>query len=326
MSPVLSGDLFTPAHWKRLGELCIVPDAEPLASFEDPRADELLKGAEVLLTGWGCPRLDTEVLIRAPGLRAVVHAAGTVKNHVTEAVFERGIQVTSAAAANAVPVAEFTLAAILFANKRVFQLQRLYHETRGFRLWSREAPGLGNFDKRIGLVGLSQVGRCTARLLEPFDLELAAHDPTLSDDEIAELGLIPLGLDELLASSDVVSLHAPLLATTEGLLDARRLALLRDGATLVNTARGGLVDGDALEAELVSGRIFAVLDTTQPEVLPADSPLYDLPNLYLTPHIAGSLGSETGRMLTLALDEIERYAHAEPLAHEVRQEDWNRIA
>jgi phosphoglycerate dehydrogenase-like enzyme len=110
------------------------------------------------------------------------------------------------------------------------------------------------------------------------------------------------------------------------LLDARRLALLRDGAVLVNTARGVLVDGDALVAELASGRIDAVIDTTEPEILPADSPLYELPNVFLTPHVAGAMGAETQRMATLALDELECFANGEPLAHEVTRETWDRIA
>ena len=142
----------------------------------------------------------------------------------------------------------------------------------------------------------------------------------------AALGAEKVELDELLRRSDVVSLHAPSLPETQHLLDARRLALLRDGAILINTARGALVDGDALAAELVAGRIDAVIDTTDPEILPADSPLYELPNVFLTPHIAGAMGTETQRMADLALDEIERLAKGEPLAHEVRREDLARIA
>jgi phosphoglycerate dehydrogenase-like enzyme len=124
----------------------------------------------------------------------------------------------------------------------------------------------------------------------------------------------------------VVSLHAPSLPETRRLLDRRRLALLRDGAVLVNTARGALVDGEALATELVSGRIDAVIDTTDPELLPADSPLYELPNVFLTPHIAGAMGRETRRLAQLALDELERLARGEPLAHEVRLEDLPHIA
>lgn len=133
-------------------------------------------------------------------------------------------------------------------------------------------------------------------------------------------------LDELVRRADVVSLHAPSLPETRQLIDQRRLALMRDGAVLINTARGALVDTDALTEELVSGRLDAVIDTTDPEVLPADSPLYELDNVLLTPHVAGSMGAETERMGWLAVEEIERYARGEPLAHAITREDRGRIA
>jgi len=326
MSPVLCAGLVRPAQLERLRALATLPDPEPLGRFDEPRAAALLAQAEILLTGWGCPPLDAALLARAPGLRAVVHAAGTVKNHVTEACFERGLAVSSAAAANAVPVAEYTLAAILLANKRAFQLSRRYCELRAFRLWAAETPGLGNYRKRIGLVGASHIGRRVLALLAPFDFEVRMSDPTLSAAEARALGVECCTLDELLPWCDVVSLHTPLVPSTRGLLDARRLSLMRDGATLVNTARGGLVDTAALEAELVSGRIAAVIDTTEPEVLPADSPLYELPNVFLTPHIAGSMGDETERMVDCALDEIERLARGAPLEHGILREHWEQIA
>lgn len=326
MAPRLTEGLIAPAQLARLRELCDVPDPAPLARFDDPRAEALLARAEVLLTGWGCPPLDAPVLAAAPALRAVVHAAGTVKNHVTPACFERGIRVVSAAAANAVPVAEYTVAAILFAGKRLFRLQRRYREVRGFRMWGEEVPDPSNYRKVVGVVGASRIGRRVLELLRPFDLARLLHDPTLDPAAARELGAEPVALDELLRRADVVTLHAPALPATRHLLDARRLALLRDGAVLVNTARGSLVDGDALTRELASGRIDAVLDVTEPEVLPADSPLYDLPNVFLTPHVAGALGTEWARLVELALDEIGRLVRGEALQHEVRPEDWDRIA
>jgi phosphoglycerate dehydrogenase-like enzyme len=326
MVPYFTSELFTAEHFARLDAVADVPEREPLTVFGDERAAALLPRAEILLTGWGCPPLDGAALALAPRLQAVVHAAGTVKLHVTDACWERGLLISSAAAANAVPVAEYTLAAILFANKRVFRLQRRYRELRELRLWPLEAPGLGNYRKVVGLVGASQVGRRVLELLRPFDFELLLHDPYVGADEAAALGARWLELDALLAAADVVSLHAPALPDTHQLLDRRRLALLRDGAVLINTARGWLVDGDALADELVSGRIDAVLDTTEPEVLPADSPLYDLPNVFLTPHIAGALGRETERLGAHAVAEIERYARGEPFAHAVRREELGRLA
>jgi len=325
MAPALTPDLLGPAERERLRALAEVPDPEPLARFDDERAGRLLAQAEVLLSGWGCPRIDEAVLARAPRLRAVVHAAGTVKEHVDPACYGR-LRVSSAAAANAVPVAEFTVAAILLAGKRAFRLSRLYRELRGFRLWWKEVPPIGNYRKVVGIVGASRIGRLVLQRLRPFDFELLVHDPYLAADEARALGAEAVTLDDLLRRADVVSLHAPALPETRGLLDRRRLALLRDGAVLVNTARGALVDGDALLAELVAGRIDAVIDTTLPEVLPPDSPLYELPNVFLTPHIAGAMGTETRRLAALALDEIERLSRGEPLAHEVRLEDLARIA
>jgi phosphoglycerate dehydrogenase-like enzyme len=322
----LNRSLVTEAHRERLARLCSVLDPEPVSGFDDPRAAPHLDSLEILLTGWGCPPLDAAALDRMPKLRGVFHAAGTVKNHVTPACFERGIRVTSAAFANGIPVAEFTVAAIVLANKKAFRANRLYREVKGFRLWSQEYPGIGNHDKVVGIVGASRIGRMVMERLRGFDLRLLVHDPYLDADEARALGAEPCELDDLLARSDVVSLHAPSVPATRHMIDRRRLGLLRDGAVFVNTARGALVDHDALGDELVSGRIDAVLDTTDPEVLPADSPLYDLPNVFLTPHIAGAMGNETQRLSALALDEIERLARGEPLRHEVRREDLSRIA
>lgn len=326
MVPAVTADLFDADLLARLARSGDLVDPVPLGSFDDPRARSLLSRADVLLTSWGCPTLDDPVLALAPRLRLVAHAAGTVKQHVTPACFARGILVTSAAAANALPVAEYALAMILLANKRIFRLRDRYREVRGFRFWANEAPGLGNYGKVVGIVGASHIGRRVLELLRPFDLERLVYDPFLDDAGAAALGASKVDLDDLLARSDVVSLHAPALAETRNILDARRLGLLRDGATLINTARGSLVDGEALERELVSGRIDAVIDTTEPEVLPPASALYDLGNVFLTPHVAGSLGGELRRMAQLAVSEIERFARGEPLRHEVREADLARVA
>src|SRR5205823_13361354 len=135
-------------------------------------------------------------------------------------------------------------------------------------------------------------GRRVIALLRPFDFDVVVSDPSLDQAQARELGVQLAELDDLLRASHIVSLHAPSLPSTHQLIDRRRLGLMRDGATLINTARGALVDQAALSDELVAGRINAVLDVTEPWVLPADSPLCSLPNVVLTPHIAGALGVE----------------------------------
>jgi phosphoglycerate dehydrogenase-like enzyme len=285
-----------------------------------------LAEAEVLLSCWGCPEVDEGVLAAAPRLRAIVHAAGTVRGIVTPAVHRRGIAVSSAAWANAVPVAEYTVAAVLMANKRVLGFRESYRRERAPSSWWNTDPRVGNYRRVVGLVGASQVGRRVIELLAPYDLEVLVYDPYLGAEEAARLGVRTLELDELCAASDVLSIHAPELPSTRHLIDARRLALLPDGATVINTARGSLLDTDALVAEVRTGRIDAVIDVTEPEVLPPGHPLYDLPNVLLTPHIAGSSGGELGRLAAAVTDELARYAAGLAFAHPVRAEESDRTA
>ncbi|MDA5282518.1 hydroxyacid dehydrogenase [Streptomyces sp. Isolate_45] len=312
-----------------LGRLTALADLDPglvVDDFTTPEAAAALAGAEVIISSWGCPPLDETVLAAAPRLRAVIHAAGSVKHHITDACWQRGIQVTSAAWANALPVAEYTVATVLAANKQLLRIREDYRDRRAPYDWQRAYAGVGNYHRTVGIVGASRIGRRVLDLLRPHDLDLLLHDPYVDAAEAARLGARGVGLDELCAASDVVSIHAPQLADTLHLIDGRRLALMRDGATLVNTARGSLVDQDALVRELVSGRLDAVLDVTVPEVLPADSPLYALPNVVLTPHIAGSLGRELHRMAAAAADELARWTAGRPFAHPVRAEDAHRTA
>ncbi|WP_155375294.1 hydroxyacid dehydrogenase [Catellatospora vulcania] len=320
MDPAVVPHILTPRIRTALEAVAEV--AAPLAddfSRADVRA--ALRDTEVLFTCWGCPPLDETVLAAAPALRAVVHAAGTVRHHVTEACWSRGIAVTSAVDANSVPVAEFAVAAILLSNKGVLRARDLYRARRGEQVdWRAELPYVGNYRRTVGLVGASRIGRRVIELLRPYDLTVLVHDPHLGLADATALGVRLVGLDELCAASDVVSIHAPELPATFHMIDRGRLKLMRDGATLVNTARGSLVDQDALLDELLTGRLSAVLDTTTPEILPPGSPLYDLPNVLLTPHFAGSMGTEVQRMADAAVAEVARYAAGLPFAHPVRHE------
>src|SRR5439155_3296388 len=169
-------------------------------------------------------------------------------------------------------------------------------------------------DRTVVLVGFSRVGRRVVELLQVVDKtgRILVVDPVVAAEAIVAAGAEPVTLEEALPVADVLSLHAPSLPETHNLIGAAELAALPQNAVLINTARGALVDTAALERACVSGRLQAILDVTEPEPLPANSPLYDLPNVVLTPHVAGSLGSETRRMSAAALDELERYAAGRP--------------
>lgn len=324
--PGLEHLLFGEREWARLEATCTLASRAPIGGFASPEAAERLGNARVLLTSWGCPPIDAAALARLPRLELVAHAAGTVKELVSDALFERGVRVTSAAAANAVPVAEFTLAAILLAGKDAFAASHRYHAGGAAAARPGTAVGLGNRGKVVGLVGASRVGRLVIERLRPFDLHVLLADPFVDEAEAKVLGVERVALSELLERADVVSLHVPLLPETEGLIGDAEVARMKPGATLINTARGKVCDAAALERALVSGRIQAVIDTTDPEPLPDDTKLRGLPNVFLTPHVAGSLGNEIPRMTALAIDEIERFARGEPLLHEVKRDDLGRIA
>ncbi|WP_405432764.1 hydroxyacid dehydrogenase [Streptomyces anulatus] len=328
MGPGIAEQLFGARQRARLTALVDTDPGLVAHRLTDPTPEvaRALAGAELLITCWGAPPLTADVLAAAPRLRAVVHAAGSVKHHITPACWKRGLRVTSAAGANALPVAEYTLAAILLAGKNVLPAARRYRELRAPHDWRAELAGHGNYRRCVGVVGASRIGRRVIELLRPFDLEVLLFDPYVDAGTAARLGAEQVGLDELCARSRIVSVHAPELPATRHMIGAAQLAAMPDGATLINTSRGSLIDGDALLPELVSGRLNAVLDVTEPEVPPASSPLYDLPNVLLTPHVAGSLGDEIHRLADFALDEVARYASGLPFADPVTPEDLTRMA
>lgn len=320
MYPAVLPRLFDDALRDRLADVADVDPDLVVTDFGTPEASAALAEADALLSCWGCPPVDERVLAGAPNLRAIVHGAGSVKSLVTDACWQRGLQVSSAVAANAVPVAEYTVAMIVLAGKRVDPIQAAYAESGARRDWAARYPNYGNYGRTVGLIGASRVGRRVLELLRSYDMTVLLHDPTIDAAEADRLGARLVELDELIRGSDVVSVHAPDIPETYHLLDAERLAALKDGATLINTARGRLIDTEALIAEARTGRIWAVLDVTDPEPLPADSPLFQMPNVVVTPHIAGSLGNEVRRMGALAISELERFARGEPFAHPVTAE------
>jgi phosphoglycerate dehydrogenase-like enzyme len=324
MYPGLERHALRPHHIDALAEVGDLLDPAAIDGLPPGRADEVLAAADVLLGHWGCSRVDEAFLDRAPGLRMLAYAAGTMRDVVTPATFARVPRITSGAAANAVPVAEFTVAAIVWANKGAF-LER--ERLRGAEVppVDRRHP-VGNWDKRIGLVGASHVGRAVVSLLRPYRCQVVVADPHLDDAGAERLGVPRVDFDDLLATSDVVSLHAPALPSTERMVGAAELARMMNGATLINTARGVLVDHEALTAELRTGRISAVLDVTDPEPLPTGHPLLALPNCVVTPHLAGSQGSELGRLADLVIEEIRRFAAGQPPLHPIGADDMARVA
>ncbi|WP_431047929.1 hydroxyacid dehydrogenase [Streptomyces sp. P1-3] len=325
MTPENVPRLFPPEVLDRVRRSVEIDPELVADDFARPRVREALARAEVLITGWGCPRLEETVLDAAPELRAVLHAAGSVKGFTTPAVWERGIAVSSAASANALPVAEYTLAMVLLAGKDLFAQRDRYRAQRAFP-FGEIVPGVGNFGRRVGVIGASRIGRRLIELLRPFDLRVGLADPHVDEAAAAALGVPLLPLDDLLRTSDIVTVHAPQTPETHHLIGRRELALMPDGSVLLNTARGSLVDHAALVEELRGGRISAILDVTDPEPLPVDSPLFDLPNAFVTPHVAGSQGNELARLGRTVTEELERLLTGRELAHRIDPAELERTA
>ncbi|MFE1250241.1 hydroxyacid dehydrogenase [Streptomyces sp. NPDC058735] len=317
MAPATAAALLNDTTRRRLTEACDLYPMPPLDDFTTPEAAEALATAEVLLTGWGCPPVDEDALRAAPRLRAIVHTAGSIRGLVTDACWERGIAVSSAASANALPVAEYTVAMILLSGKRVLERAHHYRRTRTADDWLSLPGHLGNHQRTIGILSASLVGRRVIELLRPYDLPILLHDPHVDAAEAAALGTRPVTLPELFTESDLVSVHTPLLPETRGLVTRELIDSMRPDAVLLNTARGAIVDQHALTDAVTAGRVRAVLDVTEPEVLPADHPLWTCDNALITPHLAGSQGNEWHRLTTLATEEIVRWAAGATFTHPV---------
>src|SRR5687768_7113662 len=211
MSPDVASAVLDAESLAALATLC---DLAPLPVLDDlttSRARTVLADVDLLVTGWGCPPLDVDVLRAAPRLRAVVHTAGSVRGHVTDACWERGIEVSSAAAANAVPVAEYTLAMILLTAKRALESARDYRASRTRPDWLSTARSVGSHRRTVGVLSASLIGRRVIDLLRPHDVDVLLYDPFVDEAGAKELGVRRVGLAELFRRSDTVSVHTPLL-------------------------------------------------------------------------------------------------------------------
>jgi phosphoglycerate dehydrogenase-like enzyme len=310
----LADALFTPHHRAELREAV---DLAPgvICELADPASRAVLADVEILLTGWGAPVLTPAQLARMPRLRAVIHAGGVARQVFGFRDVEPPIAASNSGYANSIPVAEFTLALVLLSGKSVLETAARYRTEQDRIDKQSLLMSGGNFRRTVGIVGASRVGRLLIGMLRPFSLDVVVYDPFLDAAEAAGLGVESVSLDDLLRRSDVVSLHVPVLPSTTKMIGRRELSLIRTGATLINTARGAIVDQAALVEELRTGRIRAYLDTTDPELLPGGHELYALPNVLLTPHIAGSAGTELQRLGANVVAETKRFVAGEPFAY-----------
>ena len=274
-------------------------------AFTTQELAERARGVDAIITCWGSPRIDVSVVRAAPKLRIIAHAAGSVKGLIDPEVWDAGIVVTNAASVMGVCVGEF---ALLLALALLRSLPK--HMSGAARDAWNGLPCDGwetLIGKRVGLIGLGHTARSFIRFLAPFDCELIGYDPYVSPERASEMGVLLVSLEELLSTSKVISLHAPITEETKGMLNAEKLSLIPDGAVFINTARGILLDHEALYEELKTGRFKAALDVTHPEPLPPDHPLRTLPNVLLTPHVAGPTVDGRRDMFRCVVDDLKLF-------------------
>jgi len=285
---------------------------------------ELLVDIDVIFSGWGMARLDEDFLAAAPNLKAVFYSAGSIRGFATDAVWDRGIIICRAWAANAVPVSEYTLAQILFSLKRGWHHALVIKREQR---WPKQATVPGAYDSTVGIISLGMIGRLVVERLRPFDAKVIAHDPFVSEETAADLGVELCGLEDVFKRADVVSLHTPKLPETLGMIAGAHLASMKEGATFINTARGAVVrETEMIEVLKARSDLYAILDVTDPEPPVEDSPLYTLPNVILTPHIAGSMDTECRRMARYMIDDYKRYLAGEPLLWQISREKAKTLA
>ncbi|WP_243228737.1 hydroxyacid dehydrogenase [Microbacterium sp. CIAB417] len=287
----------------RVDDLAEVPDATAV---------------RVVVTSWGARPFDASVLDGLPALELVAHTGASIRPFVTDELYDRGIVVTQAGAGMARSVAEVSLTFTLALLHRVPQMHDALR--RGAGWWDPSLVQHEILGARIVIVGASRTGRAYLELVRALGADPVLVDPTLDPEAAAQLGAPLRSLDEALRTASVVALHAPTLPETHHLIGASELALLPDGAALVNTARSWLVDERALLAELATGRLSAAIDVFDEEPLPVDSAFRTAPGVLLTPHRAA--GTHEGRLRQgrIVTAEIAAFAAGRPLEHAISRE------
>lgn len=285
--------VFRDEVFQRMLDLFEVDVNDAGRELEPEEVAQRVTGCEALVTGWGSRGLAEAGLANAPNLRIVAHSAGSPRFLASHEMIDRyfiprRITIFSANGAIALNVAEATVGMLIMTARQWIEHNRYYHETGGWG--SPDLPRNGQYLRgcKLGIVSASAVGREVVRLLRGWDIHFLCYDPFLTEEAANDLGVERVGLNELFERADHVTIHAPKLPTTDKVIGRDQLRRLRDGAALVNTARGSVIDEEALIEEAQTGRIFVALDVTEPEPPAPDHPFQYLPNAFLSPHTAGA--------------------------------------
>ena len=320
-----SHDLIYPAQIREQIEVLADVIAPPLSKDNWSEADVDLSEVEVIFSGWNMPVADQAFLDAFPKLQAVFYGAGTVRYFATPEFWARDILVTSSYVANSIPVAEYTLGAILLSLKEFWRYARLAKKQEGRGDHTRSM--LGAYRTRVGIISFGMIARRVCELLKPFDVECVVACPFLTEAEAEEAGVTLASLEEVFSTCDVVSLHTPSLPETQGMLGGEHFERMKPNATFINTARGAVIrEQEMVQVAKQRPDLNFILDVVEPEPPLPGSGILELENIIFTPHIAGSMGPEIGRLGEYMLDEFKCYLAGKPLKWQITEAAVARMA
>jgi len=277
----------------------------------------LLSNVNVIMSSWGAPILNNTFFKSAPNLKAFFYAAGSIRSFITNDFWDKDIVLASAWAANAIPVAEFTFAQIILSLKNMWK----------YTSSLVKVPCSGTYRSNIGIISLGAIGKLVAQKLTSLDVNVYAYDPFISEVNAKKLNIKLTSLNEIFEKCDVVTIHTPLLPETKNMIKKEHFLLMKRNATFINTSRGAIVNESHL-IEVFSKRpdLTALLDVTVNEPPNKDSQLYTMSNIFLTPHIAGSLNKERQRLGHYMTEELIRWQQDKPLKYSINKDLAKRLA
>ena len=292
---------------------------EPVSKEDILAHPETYADTEYLFSTWGMPHFtEEEIMGYLPALKAVFYGAGSVQ-HFAREFLRAGVRVFSAWGANAVPVAEYTAAQIILANKGFYLAARRYvspDARAAANAYFQKMPG--NYNVNVGIIGAGMIGKLVIKMLKPHNIHILVYDPFLSQEEAEKLGVEKGSLKEVFSRCQTISNHVANLPQTVGMLHYDLFRRMKENAVFINTGRGAqVVEEDLIRILEEKPDITAVLDVTFPEPPATDSRLYTLENVILTPHIAGSAGQEVARMGEYMADQFRKFKNQEFCEYEV---------
>lgn len=294
------------ARLEKLGTVVYRPDLKKETSEADYSKAIKEADAVIVMICWGAPKVTVKIMNENPQLKYLIHLSGELSQYIERDVLEKGLLVSNWGDVIARSVAEGALMMTLGALRKSTQYQFILHSRKGWNEGGAQAEGL--FGQKVGLHGLGVIAQEYVKLIAPFGCDISAYSPNCPDDVFAKLGVKrAASLEDLYSQNRIISVHASKTLANHHIINAKLLKLIPDGGVIVNTARGAVIDTEALIAELKTGRIYAALDVFEQEPLPADSELRGLENCMLIPHMGGPTPDRRVDMGRLGVDNIERY-------------------